>query len=373
MMRRHFAAIDRVVIAHRPFLEIMPRPRQNRPPPAICDNILRVPDHARVMHDHGTLIPRQKRLRQQPHHVFARHKAAFVIEQETAVEIPVPRHPEIRLRGHHGLPRNPLVFRQHRVRDAMGKRRVRVMVHPHEPQQRALRPKCRRNRIECRPRSTVARIHKDLQRQQGLQISKRQHPRHIRRPHVRPPGPHPARRRHRIKITPFRHIPDPRHVGSGVKRHRPRPHQFHPVVADRVVRCRHHHPAIRAKMAGCEIHLLRPAQAKVDHIGPRRDQTLRHRQSQIRRRRPCIPAQHNHPRAHHLCKGPPDPRRDLAGQVHPHPPAHVIGLETGQWLHAAPSLFARRRYPAARLVHKSPARQPPAPPVPGALPQKNRN
>ena len=66
--------------------------------------------------------------------VFAIHKVAILVEEETAVEVAVPCDAEVGLVDTYGFSGDRPVFRQQRVRDAIRERRIRVMVQADELQ-----------------------------------------------------------------------------------------------------------------------------------------------------------------------------------------------------------------------------------------------
>ena len=158
VMRRHLAAIDRAMRAHRGLQIGMSRRGHHRPPPSPRHHILSVPDHPWVMHNGRPRLFGQKHLGQKAHDIFPRHKGSGFVKEKTAVEIAVPSNAQIGPMRAHGLGRHRLVFGQKRVWDAIGETAIRRVVQPNELQRRARRRQCSRQGVKRRPRRAVAGI-----------------------------------------------------------------------------------------------------------------------------------------------------------------------------------------------------------------------
>ena len=308
-MRRHLAAIDRAMRAHRGLQIGMARRGHHRPPPGPRHHILSVPDHPWVMHNGRPRLFGQKHLGQKAHDIFPRRKGSGFVKEKTAVEIAVPSHPQIGPLGAHGLGRHRLVFGQKRVWDAIGETAIRRVVQPDKLQRRARRRQCSRQGVKCRPRRPVARVHHHAQRPQCRHVDKGHHPRHILGPRVHRGQNTLPHRAERTRLSPRPH------GGENRCRQRlcPRSDQLHPVVIHRIVAGRHLDARIRAQMVGGKIHLLRAAQAQKQHLRPGRPQPLRRRRRQFLGRGARIMAQDHPARAQFLGKGPRDGAHDIGG------------------------------------------------------------
>ena len=233
MVRRQFAAIDRPGVAHHLFGIGMAGARHHRPPTCIGHQSLCVQHDTGVM-DHcrpGFLV--QECLAQQPHDIFARHEPAQMVEQETAVEIAIPSHPEISFRFPHSPCRGGPVFRQHGVGHTLGKAGIGRMVDAGEAQVCPPRRQIRRDGIKRRPRRAVARVDQNMQGSQALRLHKPGDLRHISTAGVAPvmAGACHSDRQHHPALCPR---PD-RGKLRRRQRCRPLPHQLQPVVIGGIV------------------------------------------------------------------------------------------------------------------------------------------
>ncbi len=131
---RHFATIDRALIAHRLFDKGMAGAGLHRDTARGGHDILGVPDHARVMDDLGPGLFGEENLGQQANDIFAVDEGTGVVEEEAAVEIAVPGDAQIGLGRQYGVSGRRAVFRQQRVGDAVGKAAVGIVMHADELQ-----------------------------------------------------------------------------------------------------------------------------------------------------------------------------------------------------------------------------------------------
>ena len=80
MMRRHFAAVNRIFLAHKFFYVDVSRTTHQRSAAATFDNVNRIPNGARVKDNFLAAVLFQKSLRQETDHVIAFDKAARLVE-----------------------------------------------------------------------------------------------------------------------------------------------------------------------------------------------------------------------------------------------------------------------------------------------------
>ena len=98
-------------------------------PPWRLDDLDGVPGEARIVHDLAAArLAAQQHRGQQPDDVIALDEAALLIEEEAAVEIPVPGEPEIRAVGADRRDGRRAILLDHGVRDAVGKAAVGLVV-----------------------------------------------------------------------------------------------------------------------------------------------------------------------------------------------------------------------------------------------------
>ena len=127
MVRRHLAAIDGIEPAHGFFDQNVASARHLRDATGADDLGQRVPLDARVVNDGSSGRAVEHRGGEKANDVFAIHKVAILVEEETAVEVAVPCDAEVGLVDTYGFSGDRPVFRQQRVRDAIRERRIRVM------------------------------------------------------------------------------------------------------------------------------------------------------------------------------------------------------------------------------------------------------
>ena len=157
-MRRHLAAVDRAALAHGLLDEGVAGAALHGLTVRACDHVAGVQDHAGVVDDAFAGVARQERLRQQADDVFAGDESARAVEQETAVEIPVPRDAQVGPVRAHGVGGHRLVFGQQRVRDPVREGRVGIVVDADEPQGRAAAREFLGDGVEGGARHAVARV-----------------------------------------------------------------------------------------------------------------------------------------------------------------------------------------------------------------------
>jgi hypothetical protein len=132
VMRRHLAAIDGAGLAHPCLHEGMPGLREDRVAAGARHGLGRGPGHARVEHDRGARLERQRRAGEKRHDILAVDEVAGLVEEEAAVEVAVPGDSEIRAGRADGLGRHRAVLGQERVRDAVREGRVGCVAEPRD-------------------------------------------------------------------------------------------------------------------------------------------------------------------------------------------------------------------------------------------------
>ncbi len=106
--------------------------------------------------------PRSSTEAKQPHDVVALDEGAVLVEEEAAVEIPVPGEPEIRAVSADRRDGRRPVLLEHGIRDAVGKAAVGLVVDLDE-----LERQVRLQLVDDEPRPAVAGIDHDFQ---GLEL-----------------------------------------------------------------------------------------------------------------------------------------------------------------------------------------------------------
>ena len=101
VMRRHFPAIDGILIAHRLLYEGMPGARLHRPSAALADQFLRIPDDTRIVNDGRIGILFKECLGQKPHDILTIDKTAGMVQRRNSDQNrhPTPRRNLPRLRA----------------------------------------------------------------------------------------------------------------------------------------------------------------------------------------------------------------------------------------------------------------------------------
>ena len=85
-----------------------------------------VPGEARIVHHLAAGLAAQQHRGQQPHDVVALDETALLIEEEAAVEVPVPGDAEIRAVRADGLDGGRAILLEHGIRDAVREVAVRL-------------------------------------------------------------------------------------------------------------------------------------------------------------------------------------------------------------------------------------------------------
>ena len=103
-------------------------------PPAACtiSMVFQVSRGSWMMAAPG--MPGQQRLGHEAHQIVALDKASLFIKEEAAVKVAVPGQAHVGAVVAHRLGRGVPILRQQGVGDAVGKSRVRLMVHLDEPE-----------------------------------------------------------------------------------------------------------------------------------------------------------------------------------------------------------------------------------------------
>ena len=132
-MRTRLAAIHRIRFAHALLHEGVAGLAHHRLAAVRPHDIFRIPDQARLVEDACSGVPGQKIRGQQPDDVITLDEAALLVEEETAVEVAVEGNAEIGALAPHGGTCDFTILLDHRVRHAMGKIAVRLVVDLREP------------------------------------------------------------------------------------------------------------------------------------------------------------------------------------------------------------------------------------------------
>ena len=320
-MRAHLAAVDAVDLAHALFDERVTGFRQHRLTTARLDHLDGVPGQARIMHHLAARLAAQQHRGQQAHDVIALDETALFVEQETAVEVAIPGYAEVRLVGLDGLDGGRAVLLQHRVRDAVRKCAVRLVVHLDE-----LERQVRLELIDDQAGAAVTGVDDDLERlqcrlvdigQQVCDVGLRGVGRDAR-----------ALARRAGKLPGFGKLADVLKSvvaadGLGLLAH-----EFHAVVIGRIVAGGDHDAAVVAAVEGRKIHALRAAHTDVVDIDATVGQTAAHRIGEFGARQADVAADHDALGIQELCVAARHAVGHIVVQLVGNAPTQVIGFET---------------------------------------------
>ena len=129
MVGRHLAPVNRIYLAHAFLDKRVARFTQHWLAATGAGDILRIPCQARVVNDFLGPKARQKRLGQQAYNVIAFYKMSGAIEEKAAIEISVPSDTQVGTLSDHTLRSHRAIFHQQRVRHAIGKFTVGLVMH----------------------------------------------------------------------------------------------------------------------------------------------------------------------------------------------------------------------------------------------------
>ena len=266
----------------------------------------------------------QHGLSDQPDKIVAFDEIAVLVVEEAAVEVAVPGEAEIGAVFDDGAAGAFAPFRQKRVRDAVGQRRVGRVVDLDEFERQVFL-----EQVDDRPGAAVAGVADDLERLQVQPFDLFQEPLHI--------GVLAEQRRQHPALGV---VADDREFALRIDKILERferivarggacavQHHLDAVVVPRIVAGRHHEPGIGTAVVGVEIDLLRPALAERQDIDTAVEQPLRDRKCERRAVLPHVVAD-NHAAAR-LLGGDGMPETvgerhvDLSGDF----AANVIGFE----------------------------------------------
>ena len=173
-MRAHFTAIHPIHLTHALLDEGVAGFGQYRGAAAGLDDFDRVPGQARIVHHFAAGLAAQQNRRQQADDVVPLDETAPLIEQKTAVEVPVPGDTEIRPGLADRLHRGLAVLLQHGIRDPVRKMPVRLMMNFDE-----LERQMRFELVDDESGAAVAGIHHNFERFQRRQVHIGQEVAHI--------------------------------------------------------------------------------------------------------------------------------------------------------------------------------------------------
>ena len=275
------------------------------------------------MNDFRARLPRQQGFRQQPDQVITFDETAAGVEEEAAVEIAIPGQPQIGAMLAHRLRRGVAAFRQQGIGNAVRERAVRLVVNLDEPKrQMGLQ------RIDDRPRATVAGVDHDLQRLERAGIDIAQQMGDVGAfvgPILQAAAPVGFR-----KPATRGQIADGEQAAVAADRLGLLAHQLHAVVIHRIVAGGDHDSAVETMMEGGEINLLGAARADVHHIRAAFQQPLGYGRAQRWTAQPHVVAHRHLARPQQFGIRPTDAPGQILVQFVGNPPANVIRLETRQ-------------------------------------------
>ena len=282
MVRTHLRAVDRADASHRFLHESVTALGNLRPAARRRHNVRRVPPAAGIVYDDLARMFLEHISGQKPHHVIALDEMAFLVDEETAVEIAVPRNPHIRVRFLHFFNRGRAIFLEHRIRHAMRKRPVRPHMHFHKLKRQVLGERLERDR-----RAAVSRIDDNFKRLHRGRIAICQNMRHIIVRDIFFGNGASARRLFEISGKGQRL--DIFQTGIFANRHAAFADQFQSVVIRRIVARRHHDAAGQTVIKCREIHHFRAAKSDVQDVRAAVHQPLRDRRRDSLRRKTHVP------------------------------------------------------------------------------------
>ncbi len=323
VMRTHLAAINGVLAPHALLDEGMPGLRHHRHAAALLDDVDGVPGQPRIVDDLGPRVLEQKRFGQQPDDVITLDETAALVEQKTAIIIPVPGDAEIRAGRHHRLGRDRAMLRQQGVRHAVREGPVRLVLQLDELKRQMLfQP------VDHAPRPAVTGIHHQFHRLEPVQRHVAEQVLDVGFVHIdRAP---PAALGCRLELAAFGQRLDVFQTRVAADRLRVLAHELHAVPVRRVVARGDHDAAVHAQVAGGEIDHLRATQADVQHFHAGVHEPFGQHRGKLRRGQPHVVADHDRRRLDHRGVGAADAPGNLRVQVIGQAPADVVSLEAVQ-------------------------------------------
>ena len=134
-MGAHLAAINGVFLAHALLDKRMPRLALDGLTAVLFTNIDGIPCQPRVVDDFAP-APSSGRLQRASQRCNTLDESALFVKQETPIKVAIPGDPHVCGVGLHSIGGRRSIFRQQRVRYAVGKGAVWLVVHLYELQRK---------------------------------------------------------------------------------------------------------------------------------------------------------------------------------------------------------------------------------------------
>ena len=128
-MCAHLAAVDTIHFPHALLYEGVPGLGLHRASAVRLHDVERVPGQPRIVDDRGAGMTPQERLGEQTHDVVPLDELALLVEKEATVIVAVPGHGQVGAMRAQRLDRCTMVRDQHRVRHAVRKAAVGLVLH----------------------------------------------------------------------------------------------------------------------------------------------------------------------------------------------------------------------------------------------------
>ncbi len=164
-MRTHLATVDRVLRAHALLDERMTGLGLHRRATQSRHDIDGIPGQTRIVNDALPGMLEQKRFGQETNDVIALDELTGLVEQEAAVEIPVPGHPQVGTMGGDRVTGGGTIFLEQRIGHAMRKIAIGIVVDLDE-----LEGQMGFERVDHLAGPAIAGIDHDTQRRQRRPI-----------------------------------------------------------------------------------------------------------------------------------------------------------------------------------------------------------
>ena len=338
-MGGHLAAIDDIVFPHALLHESMAALAQDGHAAVLSDNGFRVPDKARIVHDPAARIALQERFRQEADQIVAFNEFSLFVAEETTVEIPIPGNAQVGVGGQDGVAGLfPRGF-QHRIRHAMRKSTVRLIIDLFQRERQSFF-QLRQDRAG----PAVAGVHDDLQRFQPGYIDVFQEMLHIGRHDVlfRQEAPGLAGHQMMGEFVDADHFADFLQARVGTDRPRATADKLHAVVFGRIMAGRDHDAPVGLQIGRGEINHFRAALADIDDVGAAIPQAVAQGLDQGRPRQPDIVADDDVFRPEQGAKHLAHSIRQFLIHFVGNFPADVIRFECRRIQHAFEPLFSCR-------------------------------
>ena len=256
----------------------------------------------------------------------ARHELAGVVDEEAAVGVAVVGHPErgalLARAAHDEL----AVLRQQRVRLVVRERPVGLEVAADDLDLGQPGEHARQHLAG----HAVRAVHDDPERRDRRDVDEAEHALDEGVPHV------DRLDRAALRVPPLaahRTIADLDEPRLAPDRQRAAPHDLHPRVGGRVVRRRHHDPAVEPELARREVHDLGSDHAEIGHVRSAVGDSGRGSLGHRRRRQAHVAADRDPPRLELLRERAPDRIRARLVELRGVERTHVVCLESSRIEH----------------------------------------